>query len=117
MISRVRSYIWTAIFLILMAAGAYGVFVRFAFGLGGSTNLTDQFPWGLWIGFDVLCGVMLAAGGFTLTAAVHILNIKRLKPIVRPPILTAFLGYALVSIALVMLRKLPGKLLRFMGFV
>jgi len=26
---------------------------------------------------------------------VHILNIKRLKPIVRPTILTAFLGYVL----------------------
>ena len=40
-------------------------------GLGPSTNLNDQFPWGLWIGFDVICGVMLAAGGFTLTAAVQ----------------------------------------------
>ena len=44
-----------------------------------------------------LCGVMLAAGGFTLTAAVHILNIKRLHSIIRPTILTAFLGYLLVS--------------------
>ena len=71
-------------------------YVRFFHGLGASTNLSDQFPWGLWIGFDVLCGVMLAAGGFTLTAAVHIFNIKRLQPIVRPTILTAFLGYVLV---------------------
>ena len=52
--------------------------MRFTRGLGASTNLNDQFPWGIWIGFDVLCGVMLAAGGFTLTAAVHIFNIKRL---------------------------------------
>jgi Ni/Fe-hydrogenase subunit HybB-like protein len=48
----------------------------------------------------VLCGVMLAAGGFTLTAAVHIFNLKRLQPIVRPTVLTAFLGYLLVSVAL-----------------
>jgi Ni/Fe-hydrogenase subunit HybB-like protein len=48
----------------------------------------------------VLCGVMLAAGGFTLTAAVHILNIKRLHSIVRPTVLTAFLGYLLVCVAL-----------------
>ncbi|HLK32639.1 MAG TPA: Ni/Fe-hydrogenase cytochrome b subunit, partial [Terriglobales bacterium] len=67
---------------------------------GRSTNLSDQFPWGLWIGFDVLCGVMLAAGGFTLTAAVHIFNLQRLKPIVRPTVLTAFLGYVLVCVAL-----------------
>ena len=43
---------------------------------------------------------MLAAGGFTLTAAVHIFNIKRLHSIIRPTILTAFLGYVLVCAAL-----------------
>jgi Ni/Fe-hydrogenase subunit HybB-like protein len=91
---------WKAIFLALIVAGFYATILRFARGLGASTNLNDQFPWGIWIGFDVLCGVMLAAGGFTLTAAVHIFNIKRLHPIVRPTILTAFLGYVLVCVAL-----------------
>jgi Ni/Fe-hydrogenase subunit HybB-like protein len=97
---KIRFTFWKLVFLALMAAGFYGTVVRFTQGLGRSTNLNDQFPWGLWIGFDVLCGVMLAAGGFTLTAAVHIFNIKRLRPIVRPTILTAFLGYVLVCIAL-----------------
>jgi Ni/Fe-hydrogenase subunit HybB-like protein len=91
---------WRLIFLFLMAAGLYATFVRFTQGLGASTHLSDQFPWGIWVSFDVLCGVMLAAGGFTLTAAVHILNIKRLHSIIRPTILTAFLGYLLVSAAL-----------------
>jgi Ni/Fe-hydrogenase subunit HybB-like protein len=91
---------WKFVFVVLMLAGFYSAIVRFTQGLGRSTNLSDQFPWGIWIGFDVLCGVMLAAGGFTLTAAVHILNIKRLRPIVRPTILTAFLGYVLVCVAL-----------------
>ena len=97
---KIKFTFWKLVFLALMAAGFYGTVVRFAQGLGRSTNLNDQFPWGLWIGFDVLCGVMLAAGGFTLTAAVHIFNIKRLQPIVRPTILTAFLGYVLVCVAL-----------------
>jgi Ni/Fe-hydrogenase subunit HybB-like protein len=92
--------LWRVIFLVLMVIGAYGTYIRFRYGLGPSTHLSDQFPWGIWVGFDVLCGVMLAAGGFTLTAAVHILNIKRLHPIIRPTILTAFLGYVLVSVAL-----------------
>ncbi len=91
---------WKAVLIVLLAAGTYATFVRFVYGLGASTNLNDQFPWGIWIGFDVLCGVMLAAGGFTLTAAVHIFNIKRWKPIVRPTVLTAFLGYVLVCVAL-----------------
>ncbi len=97
---KIRLTFWKVVFLFLMAAGLYATVVRFTRGLGQSTNLSDQFPWGLWIGFDVLCGVMLAAGGFTLTAAVHVLNIKRLRPIVRPTILTAFLGYLLVCVAL-----------------
>jgi Ni/Fe-hydrogenase subunit HybB-like protein len=95
-----RFTFWKLIFFFLMAAGLYATFVRFTQGLGASTNLSDQFPWGIWVSFDVLCGVMLAAGGFTLTAAVHILNIKRLHSIIRPTILTAFLGYILVSAAL-----------------
>ncbi len=91
---------WKLVLYFALAAGLYATLYRFVHGLGPSTNLSDQFPWGLWVGFDVLCGVMLAAGGFTLTGAVHILNIKRLHPIVRPTVLTAFLGYLLVSMAL-----------------
>ena len=91
---------WKVVAGFIMAAGVWATWIRFAHGLGASTNLNDDFPWGLWIGFDVLCGVMLAAGGFTLTAAVHIFNLERFRPIIRPTVLTAFLGYALVVVAL-----------------
>lgn len=91
---------WRAVLVILLALGLYATYVRFTQGLGAATNLTDQFPWGLWIGFDILCGVGLAAGGFTLCAIVYIFNIKEFKPIVRPAVLTAFLGYLLVIFAL-----------------
>lgn len=91
---------WTAIFVALMVAGAYATWLRFYEGLGAATNLTDAFPWGIWIGFDVLCGVGLAAGGFTLVATVHIFNIEKYKPVLRPAVLTAFLGYGLVVLAL-----------------
>ena len=102
-----RLSFWQAIAMVLMVAGLYASFVRITQGLGGATNLTDQFPWGLWIGFDILCGVGLAAGGFTLAAAVHIFNIERYKPILRPAILTAFLGYLLVVLALMFDLGLP----------
>jgi len=91
---------WRAILAALLVLGAYASYIRFFKGLGASTNLSDAFPWGLWVGFDVMCGVMLAAGGFTLTAAVYLFNIKKFKPIVRPTVLTAFLGYELVVVAL-----------------
>jgi len=80
------------------------------YGLGAVTNLNDQFPWGIWIGFDVLCGVGLAAGGFTLVAVVHIFNVERYKPILRPAILTAFLGYVLVVVALLFDLGRPDRL-------
>ena len=95
-----RITFWRGVFGLIVAAGLVATWVRFTRGLGASTNLSDQFPWGLWIGFDVLCGVGLAAGGFAVTAMVHIFHIERYKPILRPTILTAFLGYLLVIVAL-----------------
>ncbi|MBI3892594.1 MAG: Ni/Fe-hydrogenase cytochrome b subunit [Candidatus Wallbacteria bacterium] len=82
---------------------AWGVCVtvwRFHSGLGAVTHLSDGMPWGLWIGFDVLCGVALAAGGFSVMALVHLFGLTRLRPIVPATVLTAFLGYILVSVGL-----------------
>jgi Ni/Fe-hydrogenase subunit HybB-like protein len=87
---------WTGLLFLLLAAGAVITVIRYTQGLGAVTNLSDRFPWGLWVGFDILCGVGLAAGGFTLTTVVYVFNMKRYKPIVRPTVLTAFLGYSLV---------------------
>lgn len=100
MSTAIRNYFWRGLFAVLMILGAYAAFIRFYYGLGASTNLSDEFPWGIWVGFDVLCGVGLAAGGFTLAAIVHIFNIKSYHAVVRPAILTAFLGYLLVTVAL-----------------
>jgi Ni/Fe-hydrogenase subunit HybB-like protein len=91
-------------------AGLYSTWLRVTDGLGAVTSLSDEFPWGLWIGFDVLCGVGLAAGGFTLVAVVHIFNLERYKPILRPAILTAFLGYLLVILALLFDLGRPDRL-------
>jgi Ni/Fe-hydrogenase subunit HybB-like protein len=91
---------WRAVLLVILAAGFYSTLLRFTKGLGAATHLTDRFPWGLWIGFDVICGVGLAAGGFTLAAIVYVFHLRRFHPILRPSILTAFLGYALVAVAL-----------------
>jgi Ni/Fe-hydrogenase subunit HybB-like protein len=102
--------VWRAIFAAIMLSGACATYLRIVYGLGGSTNLNDKFPWGLWIAFDVLCGVGLAAGGFTLVAMVHIFNIKQYRPVLRPAILTAFLGYLLVTLGLVYDLGRPDRL-------
>jgi Ni/Fe-hydrogenase subunit HybB-like protein len=97
---RFQPGFWTYLFFLIMAAGGVVTVLRFWKGLGAVTNLSDRFPWGLWVGFDVLCGVGLAAGGFAITTAVYVFNLKRFAPIVRPTILTAFLGYILVAVGL-----------------
>ena len=85
---------------VFIGLGAYFSFFRYYEGLGAVTNLSDEFPWGLWIGFDVLCGVALAAGGFCIAATVYIFHLERYRPILRSTILTAFLGYLLVCMGL-----------------
>jgi Ni/Fe-hydrogenase subunit HybB-like protein len=102
--------VWRAIFAAILLSGLYATYVRVFYGLGGSTNLSDKFPWGLWIGFDVMCGVGLAAGGFTLVAIVHIFNINAYKPVLRPAVLTAFLGYVLVVVGLLYDLGRPDRL-------
>ena len=74
--------------------------LRFTGGLARVTNLSDYNPWGIWIGFDLLVGVALAAGGYVTSAAVYIFGLKKYHSAVRPAVLTGFLGYALVVVAL-----------------
>ena len=86
----------TLALLTLLGLGAGLALVRYVYGIGEITNLSNRFPWGIWIGFDVMGGVALAAGGFVMAAIGHIFGRKRFEPLVRPAILTGLLGYLLV---------------------
>src|SRR3989338_633278 len=99
--NRLRHTFFRLVVWAILVLGLYATILRFTKGLGYVTNLSDKTPWGLWVGFDVLCGVALAAGGFTLTAIVHIFAQKKYYPILRSTVLTAFLGYILVCTGLV----------------
>ena len=84
---------WPIIAGIIIAVSFVIGGIRLIKGLGSVTNLSDTAPWGLWIGFDILTGVGLAAGGFIMTTTVYIFGREKFRPIVRMSILTAFLGY------------------------
>ncbi|AEF95283.1 Polysulphide reductase NrfD [Desulfotomaculum nigrificans CO-1-SRB] len=89
------------IFLMLLSLLCVGVIVfRLVTGLGMVTNLSDEWPWGLWIGFDVLCGVALAGGGYGTALIVHVLHKEYFSPIARSAMLTSLLGYLLVMAGL-----------------
>ena len=84
----------------IILVGLWLSYLRFTGGLGAVTNLDQNNAWGLWIGFDLLCGVALAAGGYTTAAAVEIFGMKKFHAALRPALLTGFLGYTLVVFAL-----------------
>ncbi len=89
-----------AILYIILMLGTILAAVRLFLGLGATTNLSDAYPWGLWISFDVLSGVALAAGGFTMAAAIYIFNLKKYEPLLRPAKLSAFIGYLIFVVGL-----------------
>ena len=91
---------WRIVLAVILGAGLYSIVVRYWQGLGGATNLSDQTPWGLWVGLDILTGVGLAAGGFMITALVYVFGVEKYRPIVRPALLTAFLGYLFFVVGL-----------------
>ena len=69
-----------------MAFGGVSFIARFAVGLGGSTHLSDTFPWGLWILFD-LVWIAVAAGAFAMAGVIYIFQRKELcwlEPFRRP---------------------------------
>jgi Ni/Fe-hydrogenase subunit HybB-like protein len=74
--------------------------VRYASGIGAISNLSNAYPWGFWVSFDLYTGIAISSGAFVLTSLVYILELKEFRPLVRPTLLTGFLGYTMEVIAL-----------------
>jgi Ni/Fe-hydrogenase subunit HybB-like protein len=86
----------------IMILGLVLIVIRFWKGLGSVTNLTQEVPWGLWIGFDVVTGVAFAGGAYVLTFMVYILNMQKYHSIVRITVLNGFLAYVFYAGALLL---------------
>lgn len=93
---------FNVISVLIMLTGAVILFFRFAYGLGSVTNLSQAYPWGIWIGFDVVTGVALAGGAYVLTFLVYILRLEQYRPIVRVVVLNGFLAYVFYAGALLL---------------
>ena len=86
------------------------VIYRFVAGCGAVTNASDTNPWGVFIGFNVCCGVALSAGGFCVGSATYLFGMKDYHHIVRQAVFTGFLGYSSVPIALLLDLGQPWRL-------
>jgi Ni/Fe-hydrogenase subunit HybB-like protein len=88
------------ILLALMGIAAVIALIRYTAGIGAISDLSNSYPWGFWISFDLFTGVAISSGAFLMAAVVYIFELKHFIPLLRPSILTAFLGYIMVVIAL-----------------
>lgn len=95
----------------VMLMGAVLIVIRFTRGLGAVTNLTQESPWGFWIGFDVVTGVAFAGGAYLVTFAVYVMRADRYHPIVRATVLNGFLAYVFYAGALVLDLGRPWKII------
>ena len=89
-----------------MAFGAVTFVARFALGLGGSTNLSDTYPWGLWILFD-LVWIAVAAGAFAMAGVIYVFQRKDLYGLGRTAVLMGLLSYSFVMVTLLADLGLP----------
>jgi Ni/Fe-hydrogenase subunit HybB-like protein len=87
------------VMLVLWGLGTVAALYRFTHGLGAATAMNDGYPWGLWIAFDVVVGTGLASGGYAMALLVFIFNKGRYHPLVRPALVTSFLGYSVAGVA------------------
>ena len=105
----IRYPLWTPfnkILLALMIFGAVSLLARFAFGLGGSTHLSDTYAWGLWIVFD-LVWIAVAAGAFATAGIIYVFQRKDLYPLGRSAVLMGLLSYSFVTVTLIADLGLP----------
>ncbi len=86
----------------IILLGIVLIVIRFWKGIGAITNLSQEIPWGLWIGFDVVTGVAFAGGAYVITFMVYILNMKKYHSIVRVTVLNGFLAYLFYAGALLL---------------
>jgi Ni/Fe-hydrogenase subunit HybB-like protein len=86
----------------VMLLGIALIIYRFIKGLASITNLSQDFPWGIWIGFDVMTGVAFAGGAYVLCFMVYVLRVEKYHSIVRATVLNGFLAYVFYAGALVL---------------
>jgi len=112
--------IWTRPFKFLVAFGILGIVLivwRFAAGLGATTAMSDGYPWGIWIAFDVVTGTALACGGYAVAILCYVFNKGKYHPLIRPAILTSMLGYSIAGFSVLLDLGRPWNVWKVPTFV
>lgn len=91
----------TTILAALAATAAVILMIRFIYGLGSVTNISDGYPWGIWVVYDVVIGSALACGGYSVALLVYIFNKGDYHPMIRPALLASLFGYTLAGASVI----------------
>jgi Ni/Fe-hydrogenase subunit HybB-like protein len=97
---RLRLSPLAIVLLTLMGIAIIIAMVRYVYGIGAVSNLSNSYPWAFWISFDLFTGVAISSGAFLMAALVYIFELKQFEPLIKPSVLTGFLGYIMVVLAL-----------------
>ncbi len=85
---------------IILSIGLPLLALRFYYGLYYVTHASNEYPWGLYLGWGLFGGVPLSATGFVMATAYYIFGFKKYHPLLRLGVLTGFLGYLFAVIYL-----------------
>ncbi len=99
---------WLMIFI--FAIGVPLILGRYAFGLGWVTHASNDYPWGLFLGFGLFGMVPLSASGFMLGTTVELFGRKDFHAIERLALLNGLLGYFFAVLFLEIDLGMPWRL-------
>jgi len=97
---RFRIGLFPLILIILSGIAFVVAMIRFIYGIGAISNLSNAYPWGFWVSFDLFTGIAISSGAFVLASTVYIFELEEFRPLLRPTLLTGLLGYVMEVIAL-----------------
>ena len=101
------------VLLAFMALAGLLALYRYAFGVGAISNLSNSYPWGFWVSFDLFTGIAISSGAFLIAAIIYIFELKEFKPMLRAVLLTALLGYIMEAMALMVELGHPERIWYF----
>lgn len=90
--------------------------VRYIAGIGAISNLSNSYPWGFWVSFDLFTGIAISSGAFIIASIVYIFELEQFRPLLRPTLVTGLLGYIMEGIALLVELGQPQRIWFFLRY-
>ncbi len=113
---RFRVGLFPLVLLALMGIAAVIALWRYIYGIGAISNLSNSYPWGFWVSFDLFTGIAISSGAFVIASLVYIFGLEELRPLVRPTLVTALLGYIMEGMALLVELGQPHRIWYFLRY-